>query len=72
MMMSQKQISRLLQPLSKSRVLFPKSPSLTVGVVLLGWEVPSEKMELREEAEETLWNAAMNWVLTEGKPDDSV
>lgn len=41
------------------------------GVDLLGWEEPSEKMELLEEVEETLWNAAMNWVSIEGKPDDS-
>jgi hypothetical protein len=44
---------------------------LTAGVDLLGWEALSEKTELREEVEETLWNAAMNWALIEGKLDDS-
>jgi hypothetical protein len=70
-MMSQKQTSHLLQPLLKSQLLFPKMPSLMAGVDLLGWEELSEKMELLEEAEETLWNEAMNWVSIEGKPDDS-
>jgi hypothetical protein len=71
MMMSQKQTSHLLQLLLKSPLLFPKRPSLMAGVDLPGWEEPSEKMGLLEEAEETLWNAAMNWVSIEGKPDDS-
>lgn len=70
-MTSQKQIARLPQPLLRSQLLFPKRPSLTAGVDLLGWEELSEKTELREEVEETLWNAAMNWVLIEGKLDDS-
>jgi hypothetical protein len=54
-----------------SQLLFPKMPSLTAGVDLLGWEALSEKMVLLEEVEETLWNVVTSWVLISGKPDDS-